>query len=53
MFSDIKPSAVGGASTSVGVASDEVMWEYKWTNEDEKIRGPFTSTEMTEWQEQE
>ncbi len=52
MFSEIQPPKVGVASTSVGGASDDVKWEYKWTNEDEKIHGPFTSTEMAEWQEQ-
>ncbi|XP_044037030.1 CD2 antigen cytoplasmic tail-binding protein 2 isoform X2 [Siniperca chuatsi] len=30
--------------------SDEVMWEYKWDNEDNsEVYGPFTSRQMQEW----
>ncbi|XP_008293558.1 CD2 antigen cytoplasmic tail-binding protein 2 [Stegastes partitus] len=30
--------------------SDEVMWEYKWENEDNSdIYGPFTSQQMQDW----
>jgi len=31
---------------------DEVMWEFKWTNEpDAELQGPFSSTKMLEWVE--
>ncbi|XP_029015687.1 CD2 antigen cytoplasmic tail-binding protein 2 [Betta splendens] len=31
-------------------ASDEVMWEYKWANDDKsEIYGPFTSQQMQDW----
>ena len=50
MFSDIDPPSVGGAT--VGGALDEVQWEYKWKDDDDKIHGPFTSTQMAEWQGQ-
>ena len=59
MFADIQEPSTGTASSSsggmapVGVASDEVCWEYKWKDEEsEKIHGPFTSTQMAEWQGQ-
>ncbi|KAM9346698.1 CD2 antigen cytoplasmic tail-binding protein 2 [Symphorus nematophorus] len=30
--------------------SDEVMWEYKWDNEDNsEVYGPFTSQQMQDW----
>ncbi|XP_039263002.2 CD2 antigen cytoplasmic tail-binding protein 2 homolog [Styela clava] len=29
-----------------------IKWEFKWTEEDSEIHGPFTSQEMFEWQEQ-
>ncbi|XP_022050871.1 CD2 antigen cytoplasmic tail-binding protein 2 [Acanthochromis polyacanthus] len=30
--------------------SDEVMWEYKWENEDNsEVYGPFTSQQMQDW----
>lgn len=39
--------------TGGGDASDEVMWEYKWHNKDEEeIHGPFTSTQMLTWTEE-
>lgn len=31
-------------------ASDDVLWEYKWENEDgAELYGPFTSAQMQEW----
>ena len=30
---------------------DEVRWEYKWKEDDEEIHGPFTSSEMQQWVE--
>ncbi|XP_076609650.1 CD2 antigen cytoplasmic tail-binding protein 2 [Chaetodon auriga] len=33
-----------------GRVSDEVMWEYKWDNDDNsEIYGPFTSQQMQDW----
>ncbi|XP_077129753.1 CD2 antigen cytoplasmic tail-binding protein 2 [Ranitomeya variabilis] len=33
-------------------AADEVLWEYKWENEEAaELYGPFTSTQMQEWVE--
>lgn len=33
-------------------ASDEVMWEYKWEDKDgEEIHGPYSSSEMLKWTE--
>lgn len=55
MFSDDVPSSSNGAGSSVPkppLLSDEVMWEYRWKNEDdEEIHGPFSSTQMKEWAE--
>ena len=33
--------------------SSEVMWEYKWKTEDEEVHGPFTSSQMLQWTEEE
>ena len=65
MFSDEPPpsststssgqagSSSGGVGTGLGADSD-VMWEYKWENKEEaKVHGPFTSTQMSEWVENE
>jgi len=47
----------GAAGTSKEPAvtiniDDEVMWEFKWTNEpDAELQGPFSSSKMLEWVE--
>ena len=42
-----------GPSNTTSVAkplTDEVMWEYRWKNEEgEEMHGPFSSTQMSEW----
>ncbi|XP_066578016.1 CD2 antigen cytoplasmic tail-binding protein 2 [Amia ocellicauda] len=36
-----------------GIASEEVMWEYKWeSGEQSELYGPFTSQQMQEWVDQ-
>lgn len=41
-----------GASTSTATESGkEVMWEFKWNKDDEKIEGPNTSEQMQKWVE--
>ena len=51
MFADAE-SSKSSATTAVSV-SNEVMWEYKWQNEETaELHGPFTSTQMSEWVEQ-
>lgn len=58
MFSDKPPPpqpSANESTTSVPSSSsvlDEVLWEYKWENNDQaKMHGPFTSTQMSEWVE--
>ncbi|XP_003383440.1 PREDICTED: CD2 antigen cytoplasmic tail-binding protein 2-like [Amphimedon queenslandica] len=53
MFSDDVPStSKGETSSGPPPLSDEVMWEYRLKNEeDEEIHGPFSSTQMKEWTE--
>eukprot|EP00088_Acartia_fossae_P007731 TRINITY_DN1361_c0_g1_i1.p1 TRINITY_DN1361_c0_g1~~TRINITY_DN1361_c0_g1_i1.p1 ORF type:complete len:376 (+),score=128.05 TRINITY_DN1361_c0_g1_i1:49-1176(+) len=56
---DAKNPTANGSSTSTeekprDVApislDDEVMWEFKWKNEeDAELQGPFSSTKMLEW----
>ena len=51
MFADAE-SSKSSTTTAVSV-SNEVMWEYKWQNEETaELHGPFTSTQMSEWVEQ-
>lgn len=41
----------GGGDTKE--SPNEVMWEYKWENEDkEEIHGPYTSQQMCDWTEE-
>ena len=52
MFSEELPASSSEEAGSTGgpAPSDEVMWEYRWENkDDEKVHGPFTSTQMLEW----
>ena len=53
MFADAEPSSEGVGSTGDHAPSSletEVMWEYKWKNEEgDKVHGPFTSTQMLQW----
>lgn len=52
MFSDVASTSSGGGATGDGKdrLTDEVMWEYRWKNEDtEDIHGPFTSSQMSQW----
>ena len=52
MFADAETSTSTKKSAAVAV-SNEVMWEYKWKNEETaELHGPFTSTQMSEWVEQ-
>ncbi|KAM3916718.1 CD2 antigen cytoplasmic tail-binding protein 2 [Leptodactylus fuscus] len=38
------------ATKEAVAAADEVMWEYKWENEEgAELYGPFTSAQMQEW----
>ena len=48
MFADVPSTsnANGGNQSSL---SDEVQWEYRWSEEDDKIHGPFSSSQMSEW----
>ncbi|KAL5016861.1 hypothetical protein ScPMuIL_006450 [Solemya velum] len=40
-------------SSDKAVADDEVMWEYKWEQTDDaEVHGPFTSTQMLNWVEE-
>jgi len=40
----------GGKEPSIGDASDEVKWEFKWEDkEDAHIYGPHSSSEMSDW----
>lgn len=51
---DMKSDENGTKSTKETplVLSDEVMWEFKWKNEeDAEVHGPHSSTKMLEWQE--
>uniref|UniRef100_A0A4W6CIG9 CD2 antigen cytoplasmic tail-binding protein 2 n=1 Tax=Lates calcarifer TaxID=8187 RepID=A0A4W6CIG9_LATCA len=51
MFADKFDETHGGRSEDEDKrVSDEVMWEYKWDNEDNsEIYGPFTSQQMQDW----
>ncbi|GAA6229876.1 CD2 antigen cytoplasmic tail-binding protein 2 [Lates japonicus] len=52
MFADKFDETHGGRSEDEEDkrVSDEVMWEYKWDNEDNsEIYGPFTSQQMQDW----
>lgn len=43
-------SGGGGASNGGGATQDQVMWEYKWANEeDAETFGPYSSDQMDEW----
>jgi len=43
-------SAHTGSSTAPSL--EEVMWEYKWENEEGvELHGPFSSSQMLEWTE--
>jgi len=43
-------SAHTGSSTAQSL--EEVMWEYKWENEEGvELHGPFSSSQMLEWTE--
>ena len=55
MFADAESSSSTATSAAAGTdaVSNEVMWEYKWQNEETaELHGPFTSTQMSEWVEQ-
>lgn len=40
----------GESESSAISLDDEVMWEFKWKNEeDAELQGPFSSTKMLEW----
>ena len=46
MFAD----ATGPSKSVAELLTDEVMWEYRWKNEEgEEMHGPFSSTQMSEW----
>lgn len=47
------PAAPPATSADAGVSvEDEVMWEFKWKNEeDAELHGPHSSQKMLEWQE--
>lgn len=54
MFADAEVSEEGAGSEGGGgghaPSLDEVMWEYKWENSaEDKVHGPFTSTQMLQW----
>ena len=55
MFADAAPAEGAGSAmgshTSSSAGLDEVMWEYKWSNEEEgaEIHGPFSSSQMLQW----
>jgi CD2 antigen cytoplasmic tail-binding protein 2 len=50
MFSDEPTPSNEAITTKAMSLVKEVMWEYKWKNEDsEEVHGPFTSTQMSEW----
>lgn len=56
MFSDAMSDPSEGAGPGGGPAplSNEVMWEYKWENKEEvKVHGPFSSSQMQKWVEEE
>ena len=45
-------SQAAAATSSLPSSSDEVKWEYKWENKDDaELHGPFTSSQMLDWQE--
>ena len=51
--SSIAPGS-GSAHTASSTAPslEEVMWEYKWENEEGvELHGPFSSSQMLEWTE--
>lgn len=39
------------STSAASAASDEVLWEYKWKEDDSELHGPFNSSQMLEWQE--
>ncbi|XP_038561927.1 CD2 antigen cytoplasmic tail-binding protein 2 [Micropterus salmoides] len=55
MFADTIDDKHGGGQKDKGEAddtrvNDEVLWEYKWDNEDNsEVYGPFTSQQMQDW----
>lgn len=58
MFADVgeRSSSVSGSTmpttTPTADLSNEVMWEYKWQNEQSvEVHGPFSSSQMSEWVE--
>ena len=56
MFAELEDQPSSSQNPGGGVSaldSEEVMWEYRWQkSEEEKIHGPFTSTQMSNWVEQ-
>ena len=36
---------------AVSLLEEEVMWEFKWKEEDEEVHGPHSSQSMLDWQE--
>ena len=55
MFADMVSKGAGsGGGGGPAPLSDEVMWEYKWENsEGGEVHGPFSSTQMQQWVEEE
>ena len=55
MFADADDKATASsieAGSGTAPPLDEVMWEYKWENEEGvELHGPFSSTQMLEWTE--
>ncbi|OWF45363.1 CD2 antigen cytoplasmic tail-binding protein 2-like [Mizuhopecten yessoensis] len=49
----VKPPATDPAGKPPATDPTEVMWEYKWEEvEDAEMHGPFTSTQMLQWTEE-
>ncbi|KAH3876852.1 CD2 antigen cytoplasmic tail-binding protein 2 homolog [Dreissena polymorpha] len=48
-----KDEGKNAVKASVEEPRGEVMWEYRWEDKDsEEVHGPFTSTQMNDWQEE-
>ena len=43
------PLYVSDAKKEEEMSTDDIMWEYKWKHEDTEIHGPFSSSEMLAW----
>ena len=50
--SESNDTKVTGETSESGIEESSIKWEYRWSEEDEEVHGPFTSQEMADWQEQ-